>query len=181
MEDLTSQLFFPLHVTHLWASAGSSRATDQDDSLRADTPLGCCYTARLLSRARLSALFRGSGGSRWVAPGVRVTSPRFSQVFGLSAPGSELSRARAKRLPPSWFLEVVGVRCRSPPQLLFFSRQRLHRIYRAGLRPPGPILPIIFGVWKCYYFGWAPFTAPERRAKRGASSAAGYSPKNYDG
>ncbi|KAJ1163770.1 hypothetical protein NDU88_004223 [Pleurodeles waltl] len=102
MEDLTSRLFFPLQVTHSWASASSSRATDQDDSLRADTPLGRCYTARLLSRARLSALFRGGQ-----QPG---HSPRFSQVFGVSAPGSELSRARDQRLPPSWFLEVVGGR-----------------------------------------------------------------------
>ncbi|KAJ1162820.1 hypothetical protein NDU88_003285 [Pleurodeles waltl] len=153
------------------------RATDQDDSLRADTPLGRCYTAGLLSCARLSALFRGTGGSRRVAPGVRVISPLFSQVFGLSAPGSELSRAGAHRLPPSWFLEVVGARRRSPPQPLFICRQSLHRIYRAGLRSPGPILPIIFGVWKCYYFGRAPFTAPERRSKRAASSAAGHAPK----
>ncbi|KAJ1141200.1 hypothetical protein NDU88_007535 [Pleurodeles waltl] len=152
------------------------RATDQDDSLRVDTPLGRCYTARLLSCAHLSALFRGSGGSCRVTPGVRVISPRFSQVFGLSAPGSELSRAGALRLPPSWILEVVGVRHRSPPQPLFFSRQSLHRIYRAGLRSPGPILPIIFGVSKCYYFGRAPFAAPERHAKRAASSAAGHAP-----
>ncbi|KAJ1162126.1 hypothetical protein NDU88_002603 [Pleurodeles waltl] len=113
-------------------------------------------------------------GSRWVAPGVRAISPRFSWVFGLSALGSELSRARVQRLPPSWFFDVVGARPRSPPQPLFFSRRSLLRIYRSGLRSPGPILPIIFGVWKCYYFGRAPFTAPERLAKRAASLAAGH-------
>ncbi|KAJ1085949.1 hypothetical protein NDU88_006073 [Pleurodeles waltl] len=144
------------------------RAPDKDDSLRADTPLGRYYTAHLLSCARLSALFRGSGGSRRVALGVRAISPHFSQVFGLSAPGSELSRAGAQRLPPSWFLEVFGARRRIPPQPLFLSR--------TGLRSPGPILPIIFGVWKCYYFSRAPFAAPERRAKRAASSATGHAP-----
>ncbi|KAJ1126384.1 hypothetical protein NDU88_004792 [Pleurodeles waltl] len=115
-------------------------------------------------------------GSRRDAPGVRAIPPCFSQVFGLSAPVFELSRATVQRLPPSWFLDVVGARPCSPPQPLFFSRQSLLRVYRAGLRSLGPILPIIFGVWKCYYFGRAPFTAPERRAKRAASSAAGHAP-----
>ncbi|KAJ1166751.1 hypothetical protein NDU88_007148 [Pleurodeles waltl] len=101
-------------------------------------------------------------GSCRVAPVVRAILLCFSRVFGLSAQGSELSRARVQRLPPSWFFDVVGARPRSPPQQLFFSCRSLLRIYRSGLRSPGPIFPIIFGVWKCYYFGQAPFTAPER-------------------
>ncbi|KAJ1145478.1 hypothetical protein NDU88_011764 [Pleurodeles waltl] len=118
-------------------------------------------------------------GSRRVAQGVRAISPRFSRVFGLSALGSELSRARVQRLPPSRFFNVVVARPRSPPQPLFFSRRSLLRIYRSGFRSPGPILPIIYGVWKCYYFGRALFTAPERRAKRAASLAAGHAPVKH--
>ncbi|KAJ1143639.1 hypothetical protein NDU88_009944 [Pleurodeles waltl] len=52
-------------------------------------------------------------------------------------------------------------------------------IFQAGLRSPWPILRIIFGVWKCYYFGRAPFAAPERCAKRAASSPAGHAPRPY--
>ncbi|KAJ1193264.1 hypothetical protein NDU88_002565 [Pleurodeles waltl] len=47
-------------------------------------------------------------GSRRDAPGVRAIPPCFSQVFGLSAPGFELSRARVQRLPPSWFSMSSG-------------------------------------------------------------------------
>ncbi|KAJ1215790.1 hypothetical protein NDU88_003397 [Pleurodeles waltl] len=134
------------------------------------------YCSPAIARSPQCSVLR-ERGSRRVAPGVRAIPLRCSRVFGLSAPGSELSRARVRRLPPSWFLDVVGARPCSPPQPLFFSRRSLLRIYRAGVRSPGPILPIIFGVWKCCYFGRAPFTAPDRRAKRAASSAAGHAPQ----
>ncbi|KAJ1216108.1 hypothetical protein NDU88_003714 [Pleurodeles waltl] len=133
------------------------------------------YCSPAIVRSPQGSILR-ERGSRRVAPGVWAIPPRFSRVFGLSAPGSELSQARVQRLPPSWFLDVIGARPRSPPQPLFFSRRSLLCIYRAGLRSSGPDLPIIFGDWKCYYFGRAPFTAPEHCAKPAASSAAGHAP-----
>ncbi|KAJ1178540.1 hypothetical protein NDU88_003785 [Pleurodeles waltl] len=95
MEDLISQLLFPLQVTHSRPSAGSARATDQDNSRQADTLPGRRYNARLHPHARLCTLLSGSGGSSppplGRSRGVGDLA-RSNQVFGLSSPRTELSR-----------------------------------------------------------------------------------------
>ncbi|KAJ1118261.1 hypothetical protein NDU88_006456 [Pleurodeles waltl] len=61
-------------------------------------------------------------------------------------------------------------------QPLFVVHWRFHRICQADFCSLERSLPLVFGAWRCYYFGWAPFAAPERRARRAASSAAGHAP-----
>ncbi|KAJ1144721.1 hypothetical protein NDU88_011018 [Pleurodeles waltl] len=116
----------------------------------------------------------------WVAPGVRVISPCSRQVFWFL-----LSKARVQPSRGSEVAAIVVPRGHRgdtlcPSQLLFFARRRLLHIYQAGFRSLVLTLPFVFGAWKCNYFGRAPFTAPERHARRAASSAAGHPPPGYN-
>ncbi|KAJ1089531.1 hypothetical protein NDU88_002682 [Pleurodeles waltl] len=180
MEDLISRLLFPLQVTHLRPSAGSARAMDQDDSRRADTLPGHRYNACPHSRARLCTLLSGSGGS---SPPPLGRSRGAGDLAPLQAGfWSLLSEARAQPGRSSETAAILVPQSRRgdtlfPPQPLFFARRRLLRVYRSGFRSLGLILPIIFRAWKCHYLVRAPFTAPERCAKRAGSSAAGHAPR----
>ncbi|KAJ1136194.1 hypothetical protein NDU88_002612 [Pleurodeles waltl] len=118
----------------------------------------------------------GSGG-----PPTPQGPPRGASVFSLLRSDSWPLSSKAGA-QPSRSSEAVAILvphgCRRDtlfsPQPLFFVHRCLHRIRQEDFRSVECILPLVFGTWRCYYFGWAPFVAPERRTRRAASSTAGH-------
>ncbi|KAJ1196061.1 hypothetical protein NDU88_005321 [Pleurodeles waltl] len=92
----------------------------------------------------------------------------FQVLYPVFAPRRS-SEAAAILVPPDHQRDMLF-----SPQPLFFVHRCLHHNSQVDFRSVERILPLVFGAWRCYYFGCAPFVAPERRARRAASSAEGH-------